>query len=116
MRFTSEWSDTEAGREVQVSWGAFTSDESQVEELDNRIGKASEVMQALHYSVVMKRELSKNAKLLIFKAVFVPIFTCGHESWVMTEKVRSQVQASEMRFLRRIEGVTLFSKVLSSET
>ena len=31
-----------------------------------------------------------------------------HESWVMTERVRSQVRASEMRFLRRIEGVTLF--------
>ena len=31
-----------------------------------------------------------------------------HESWVMTERVRSQVQASEMSFLRRTEGVTLF--------
>ena len=33
----------------------------------------------------------------------------------MTERVRSQVQASEMRFLRRIEGVTLPDNVLSSE-
>ena len=33
----------------------------------------------------------------------------------MTERVRSQVQASEMRFLRRIEGVALFNKVRSSE-
>ena len=33
----------------------------------------------------------------------------------MAEKVRSQVQASEMRFLRRIKGVTLFNKVRSSE-
>ena len=33
----------------------------------------------------------------------------------MTERVLSQVQASEMRFLRRIEGVTLFNKVRSSE-
>ena len=33
----------------------------------------------------------------------------------MIEKMRSQVQASEMRFLRRIEGVTLFNKVRSSE-
>ena len=33
----------------------------------------------------------------------------------MTGRVRSQVQASEMRFLRRIEGVTLFNKVRSSE-
>ena len=72
-------------------------------------------MRALHYSAVMKRELSKKAKLSIFKAVFVPILTYGHESRVMTERVRSQVQASEMRFSRRIEEVALFNQVLSSE-
>ena len=94
---------------------AFTSDGRQDEELDTRIGKASAVMRALHYSVVMKRELSKNSKLSIFKAIFVPILAYGHESWVMTERMRSQVQASEMRFLRRIEGDTLFNKVRSSE-
>ena len=33
----------------------------------------------------------------------------------MTERMQSQVQASEMRFLRRIEEVTLFNKVGSSE-
>ena len=33
----------------------------------------------------------------------------------MTERLRSQVQASEIRFLRNIEGVTLFNKVRSSE-
>ena len=33
----------------------------------------------------------------------------------MTERVRSLVQASEMRFLRRIEGVTLFNKLHSYE-
>ena len=94
---------------------AFTSDERQGEELDTRIGMASAVMRALHYSVVMKRELSKKAKLSIFKTFFVPILFYGHEFWVLTERVRSQVQASEMRILRRIEGVTLFNKVRSSE-
>ena len=49
----------------------------------------------------MKRELSKKAKLSIFKIVFVPILTYGHESWVITERVRSQVQASEMRFFTK---------------
>ena len=75
-------------------------------------------MRALHYSVVMKRELSKKAKLSIFKTVFGPSIlnlTYGHESWVMTERVRSRVQASEMRFLRRIKVVTLFNKVRNSE-
>ena len=72
-------------------------------------------MRALYYSVVMKRELSKKAKLSIFKTAFVPILTYGHECWVVTKRVRSQVQASEMRFLQKIEGVTLFNKVQSSK-
>ena len=94
---------------------AFTSNGRQDEELDIRIGKASAVMRALRYSVVMKRELSKKSKALIFQSTFVSILTYGHESWVMTERVRSRVQASEMRFLRKTEGVTLFNKVRSSE-
>ena len=49
---------------------AFTSDGGQDEELDTRMGKASAVMRALHYLVVMKRELSKKANLQIFIAVF----------------------------------------------
>ena len=83
--------------------------------MDARIGKASAVMRTLHYSVGMKREFSKKAKLSIFKTVFVPILTYGHESWVMTERVWSQVQAFKMRFLQKIEGVTLFNKEHSSE-
>ena len=78
----SEWSDTEAGREVQVSGGCIysTSDGRQDVELDTQIVKASAVMRAFHYSVVVKRELSKKAKLSIFKAVFFPILTYGYES------------------------------------
>ena len=63
----------------------------------------------------MKRELSKKAKLSIFKTVFAPILTYGYESWVKTERVRSQMQVTENRFLRRIQEVTLFNKVPSSE-
>ena len=70
---------------------AFPSDGNQDEELDTHIEKARAVMRALDYSVIMNRELSKKAKLSIFKTVFVPILTYGHESWVRTEKVRSQV-------------------------
>jgi len=51
------------------------------------MGKASAVMRALQYSIVMKRELSKKAKLSVFKTVFVPIPTYGRESWVTTERI-----------------------------
>ena len=67
-------------------WVAFTSDRRQNEKLDVQIGKANAVMRALHYLVVMKEELSKKAKLSIFKTVFGPTLTYGHESWVMTKR------------------------------
>jgi len=60
---------------------------SEDKELDTQIDKASAVMQALQYSVVMKQELSKKAKLSVFKTVFVPILTYGHESWIMIERI-----------------------------
>jgi len=38
--------------------------------------------------------LSKKAKLSVFKTVFVPILIYGHESWVLTKRIRLLVQAS----------------------
>ena len=53
--------------------------------------------------------------LLICKTVFVSILTYGHESFVMTERVRSQVQAFKVKLLLRIEEITLFNKMRSLE-
>jgi len=39
----------------------------------------------------------KNAKLSVFKSIFVPILLYGHESWAITERILSQVQAEERR-------------------
>jgi len=36
---------------------------------------------------------------------FVPILINGHESWVQTEKVLSQVKAVQMGFFRKVYGV-----------
>ena len=68
---------------------SFTSDGRQNSELNIRIGKASEVMRQLHRSVVLKWELCTRAKLFIFRSVYVPNLTYGHECWIMNEKVRS---------------------------
>ena len=95
MRVAYERSDIKAVEFVGV---AITSDGRLDDELDTQGDKDSAVMQALHYSVVIKRELLNKAKRSIFKIIFVPILIFGHESWVMTERVRSHVQASEMRF------------------
>ena len=54
--------------------------------------------------------IEKGKTLKSFSRYWSPILTYGHESWVMTKKVRSQRQASEMRFLRKIKGVTMLDK------
>jgi len=56
----------------------FTSDETK--SLIHGFGKANVVLRELYCSMVKKRELLKKAKLSVFKSVFVPILTSGHES------------------------------------
>ena len=70
------------------------------------VGKANVVLRELYCSVLTKRELSNTAKLSVFKSIFVPILSYGHESWVMTERILTRVQAPKLGFLRRVHGVT----------
>jgi len=76
-------------------------------ELDTRIGKVNTILHEFYILVVTKWELSNTAKLSVFKSVFVPIHTDRHESWVMTERVQSQVHAAEMGFLKTVHSVAL---------
>ncbi|KAK3550515.1 hypothetical protein QTP70_000068 [Hemibagrus guttatus] len=85
-------------------------------ETDRWIGAAAAVMQSMYRSVVVKKELSRKAKLSIYQSIYVPTLTYGHELWVMTERVRSQIQAAEMSFLRRVVGRSLRDRVRSSVT
>ena len=77
-------------------------------------GKASAVMRALHHSVILKQELSRKAKFLVFKSIFFSILIYGHESWVMSERVQSQMQGSKMRFFRKNKKVTMFVKLCNT--
>jgi exonuclease III len=92
----------------------FVSNGSWDQEIDRRIGAAAAVMRQLYRGAVCKRELSNKAKLAVFKSIFIPTLTYGHELWVVTERTRSRIQAAEMRFLRRIAGLTLRHRVRSS--
>ncbi|TWW66958.1 hypothetical protein D4764_20G0009900, partial [Takifugu flavidus] len=65
----------------------FTSEGRMEQDIDRRIGAASAVMRTLHWSIVVKRELSHKAKLLIYQSIFVPTLTYGHELWRLGEKL-----------------------------
>ena len=63
-------------------------------EIDSRIGAAGAVLHALHRTVVMKRELSRKAKLSIYWSILVPTLTYSHECWAVTERTRLRVEQS----------------------
>ncbi|KAK3525692.1 hypothetical protein QTP70_005846 [Hemibagrus guttatus] len=94
----------------------FTSEGRMDREIDRWIGAAAAVMRSMYRSVVVKKELSRKAKLSIYQSIYIPTLTYGHELWVMTERVRSQIQAAEMSFLRRVAGRSLRDRVRSSVT
>ena len=83
----------------------FASEGRWSKEIDTRIGEANVFLDELYRSVVTKRVFSNTTKLSVFKSVFVPILTYGPESWVITKRTLTQVQAPEMGFLRS-HGVT----------
>uniref|UniRef100_A0A8C6KY55 Reverse transcriptase domain-containing protein n=1 Tax=Nothobranchius furzeri TaxID=105023 RepID=A0A8C6KY55_NOTFU len=92
----------------------FISEGKLEREIDSRIGAASAVMRALYRSVVVKRELSQKEKLSIYRSIYVPTLTYGHELWVVTERTRSQIEAAEISFLHRVAGLSLRDRVRSS--
>ncbi|KAK3543929.1 hypothetical protein QTP70_031842 [Hemibagrus guttatus] len=94
----------------------FTSEGRMDREIDRRIGAAAAVMRSMYRSVVVKKELSRKAKLSIYQSIYAPTLTYGYELWVMTERVRSRIQAAEMSFLRRVAGHSLRDRVRSSVT
>ena len=84
----------------------FTSEGIMEREIGRRIGAAAAVMRTLRQSVM--------GKISIYQSLYVLTLTYGHELWVVTKRMRSQVQRAEMSFLRRVAGLTLRDTVTSS--
>ncbi|TWW77405.1 hypothetical protein D4764_12G0007950 [Takifugu flavidus] len=84
----------------------FTSEGRMEQEIDRRIGAASTVMQTLHRSVVVKRELSRKAKLSIYRPIFVPTLTYGHELWETPGKTQTRWRDYVSRLVWECLGIT----------
>ena len=72
-------------------------------------------MWMLKRSIVGERELSQKAKLSIYRSIYIPTLPYGHDLWVVTERMRSGLQAAEMSFLRRVAGLSLRERLRSSD-
>lgn len=75
-------------------------------EINERTGKVGRLFNAMRTTFLGKREIPKNIKVEVVKKVVIPTLIYGSESWTLTDRNMSRVNATEMRFLRKIEGKT----------
>ena len=91
--------------------GVKLSEDGKLEsEVERRSGMTMQAVGAMK-KVYESREISREAKLAVFKAVAVPTLTYGCESWVLREREKSRLQAVEMRVLRKIAGVSRLDNI-----
>ena len=72
-------------------------------------------MGALRSEVIEHKELSKATKLRVINAMVVPTLLYGSETWTLQRRHRSKIQAMEMRYLRRVEGVTRMDRLANED-
>lgn len=89
----------------------FASDGKWENEIDRRIASAGVSIQQLFRKCLSRSGISHQVKLAVYRTIFVPTLTYGHENWVMSERMKSRIQAAEMRVLRRIAGCRRIDKI-----
>ena len=74
-------------------------------EINNRISKFTRNVNAL-YPLLKERKIPKDVKACMYTTILRPVLLYGSETWILTKKLKSRIQATEMRVLRLIHGVT----------
>ena len=61
------------------------------------------------------KELSKTTKLSAYIAIVKPSLLYGSETWTLQNRHMKKLQATEMRYLRNVEGVTRMDRMRSDD-
>ncbi|XP_030757968.1 uncharacterized protein LOC115883710 [Sitophilus oryzae] len=77
----------------------------QNQEITARVQSAANLYHSIKNTFLGKKEVSLKTKISVFNSVFVPILTFGSESWVLTKRQESLIQAVEMKYLRKVLGL-----------
>ena len=89
----------------------ISSDGSMDREVEQRIGAASKMIGAIGRTVLGRKELTKDTKVRVVNAMVIPTLTYGCEAWTLQARHKGQIEAAQMRALRRIEGVSRMDRV-----
>ena len=89
----------------------ISSDGSMEKEVEARIGSATQVIGGMSEIVLRRKELSRNTKLKVMNATMMPTLLYGCETWSLSKKLQSRIQATQINVLRRIEGLSKLDRV-----
>ena len=81
------------------------------EKIEHRVGAAARVRGAMRKEVLERRELKKATKMRVYNSMVIPTMLYGSETWTMMKRHESRLGATEMAYLRRVEGVTRIDRV-----
>src|SRR6185436_1185371 len=91
--------------------GSTINDRGSIEnEINKRIQAANRSYYTLN-TIINNKQVTKKTKTTLYKTIYRPTLIYGSETWVTSQKLKSKIQAAEMRFLRRIEGVKRIDKI-----
>ena len=88
---------------------------SMEKEIEARIGNATQVIGGMNDAVLRRKELSQSTKIKVVNVTMMPVLMYGCETWSLTKKQQSKVQATQMNVLRRIEGVNRLDRVRNAD-
>ena len=98
--------------DVMKYLGVMISSDGRMEkEVEARIGGATRVIGGLNDVVPRRKELSRSTKLKVVNATVMPTLLYGCETWTLSKQQQLKVQATQMKVLRRIEGVTRLDRM-----
>lgn len=80
-------------------------------EINDRMGKTGRIYNMMKTTFLGKKEVPRKIKTKVVKKVVRPTIMYSSETWTLTEKHKTRLNAMEMRFLRRIENKTKKDKI-----
>ena len=98
-------------KEMKYLGTMISSDGSMDSEVEQRIGMASRMVGAIGSTVLGRKELTKGTKLRVVNATVIPTLTYGCEAWALQARHKGRIQATQMRVLRWIEGVSRLERI-----
>ena len=74
-------------------------------EINQRIASYNKNVNML-YLLLKDQSVPRESKTIIYNAILKPVILYGSETWSLTSRTESKIQATEMRVLRLIKRVT----------